>query len=112
MDAPTQPTPDDTTSSIAVASGADRPTPREQIARVCELAKAAGEPVRVRVPVTLLDLETKNYFQVRETFWKLEVPGASVETLEIIVEALGKCMALIGEEGPLAVIGRLGTKEG
>jgi hypothetical protein len=98
---------DNLNDTIEVTAGADRPTPQEQIAAVLR-ALSAGDPVRVRVPFMLLDPESKNYFQLRETYWRMVLPNATQEQLEAIIEAIGACMMQIGTYGADAVKAKVG----
>lgn len=88
-----------------------RPTAREQIADVIERARQAGEPLRIRLPFTLYNYQkNRTYEQVRDAVWNItlaDVPPVTPEHVEGIIEALGKCVVALSEQGSEAVMRKL-----
>lgn len=93
---------------LTVTSASDRPTPQQKLEATLLQDQAAGEPTRLRIPVQVYDRSTRDYRGVPDLAWNLAFPGGTgLEEIEIVVEALGKCLAAIGQEGPEAVIARM-----
>ena len=101
------------TPSLIVTAAGDRPTPRQRIEQTLEQDQQAGEPTRVRVPVHVYDRATRDYRQIPDMLWNLQFQDATADGIEAVFEALGKCLAAIGQHGAdalIAHVGRLGEE--
>lgn len=94
--------------AISVTSGADRLSQREQITQVLGWAQEKGQPVRVRLPFTLYDTD-RSYVFIRDATWNLELPSAALtpETIEQLIQTIGRCIVAIATQGSDAVLGKL-----
>lgn len=94
---------------FTVTSGADRLSSRDQIAQTLERDAQRGEGTRLRIPVTLYDyVGGRTYLALRDTAWNLTLPhGTTVEQVELLIEAIGKCIVAVGEQGPALVLMKL-----
>lgn len=95
---------------ISVTSSADRLSQREQIEQVLVRAREKKEPIRVRLPFSLYDYDTsRGYMFVRDATWNLQLPidQTDADTIQRLIETLGKCIVAIATEGSEAVIQKL-----
>lgn len=88
---------------LTVSAGWARPTPRQTIEQILEQDQQANEPTRMRLPINIYDRATKDYRQIPNMVWTLQFQG-DPDGLELMIEALGKCLSAIGEFGAEAVI--------
>lgn len=87
---------------ISVSSSADRLSQREQIDQVLARAREKKEPVRVRLPLTLYDHDTtRGYVFLRDATWNLQLPSETLtpETVEQLIQTIGKCIVAIAQHG-------------
>ena len=97
---------------IRVLSGADRATARDQISEVIARARAKGEPVRIRIPFSLYDHDTSRaYVFVRDATWNLSLPAEETEpeTVENLIQVIGRCIVSVATAGSAAVLQALDT---
>ena len=88
--------------AISVSSGSDRIPQREQIEQVLTRAREKGEPVRVRLPFTLYDQDvTRGYVFLRDATWNLQLRSDQItpETIEQLIQTIGKCIVAIAQHG-------------
>ena len=88
----------------------DRRSQREQIEAVLERAQARKEPVRVRIPVSLFSYEeSRSYVALAGAVWNLQLPidQTRPETIEKLIQTIGKCIVAIASLGSAEVVKRL-----
>lgn len=94
--------------------GQDKPTQREQIEKVLEFAKARNEPLRIRIPFSLYDMEAgRGYLFIKDASWNLQLPSnqTTPEHIEHLIRAIGECITAIAKEGTGNVLKRLRESE-
>lgn len=95
---------------ISVTSSTDRLTQREQIEQVIARAREKQEPVRIRLPFSMYDYTAaRGYEFLRDATWNLQLPcdQTTPETIEQLIETLGKCIVAIASEGSETVMAKL-----
>jgi hypothetical protein len=93
---------------FSVTSPGDKPTPRQKLEQTLEQDRAASEPTRLRIPVHIYDRSTRDYRAVPELAWNLSFTSSdTVEEIEVVIEALGKCLIAIGEQGAETVLAKV-----
>lgn len=93
---------------ISVTSGSgERLSQRAQIEQVLELARAKGEPLRVRLPFTLYDQDnsSRGYVALRDATWNLALPSADLtpEVIEELIATIGVCITAVATRGSARV---------
>lgn len=97
-----------------ISSAADRRTARQQIEQVLVSVRASGEPLRMRIPVTLYSAETVNrgYVTVPDSAWNLTFDNTTPpEVIEAHILAIGKCLVAITAQGSAVVLRKLAASE-
>jgi hypothetical protein len=97
-------------TAIEVASGLDRPSQRDQIADIIARAREKGEPVRLRLPLSLYNYAAnRGYIELRDASWNLKLASDQVtpEAVELIITALHTFVRTLGEVGAQAAMARL-----
>lgn len=95
---------------IQVASGLDRPTQREQIDDIIARAREKGEPVRIRLPLSLYNYSTsRGYIELRDASWNLQLPSETLnpESVEQLIYAIHVFVRTLGDIGAAATVARL-----
>lgn len=87
-----------------------RPDQRDQLAGLIAAAQAEGDPVRIRVSLSVYDPSGgRNYRDIRDAAWNLAMdsPSASPEHVQAVIAVLETCMNKLGEVGVGVVQGVL-----
>ena len=97
-------------AGFTVTSGTDRLSQREQIELVVARARERQEPIRVRLPFTLYEYSTERaYTFVRDAVWNIQLPVTQTtpETIEKLIDTIGRCIVAIAQEGSDEIMRRL-----
>lgn len=87
---------------MTVVGSAARPTQRSQIELVIARAKERGEPLRIRLPLSLYDhTDSRSYIFLRDAAWNLSLPveQATAETIEELIATIGSCLVAVARHG-------------
>jgi hypothetical protein len=85
-------------------------TALEQIIATLALARAKGEPLRVRIPFGLYDYnQRRGYTFLRGVVWNMQLPSdqTTPESVEQLIQAIGECLVKVTELGSAEVLTRL-----
>jgi len=99
------------TETAPQASLSVRTTAREQIEQAIQVARTRKQPLRVRIPFGLYNYgAARGYTFVRDAAWNLTLPSEITEAahIESYIQAIGRCIVAITEEGVDAVLDKLG----
>lgn len=90
----------------------DPRTRRDQIEAVIALAREKGEPIRVRLPLTLYGTPQRGYIALKDAAWNLQLPTEQTtpEAIERLIHTIGKCLVAIAQDGSEEVLRRLGQE--
>lgn len=102
--------------TIQVSSNLDRPEQRTQVEELIVAAQAMGQPVRVRLPLTILDYNHPNrdYRSIRDATWTLMLgsQGLQVESVERLIQVIHTCLRRVEQLGTDQVLAILSEPAG